>query len=256
MEMNIKITPGLAEIIGIYVGDGYLRYEGRRKELDISGSYEEKGYYDNHVIPLFSKTFNISITGKFFPSRNTYGIVVRDRSILEILKELGFPSGNKSVIIRIPNIIKYSDKEEILTSFIRGYFDTDGCVCFRNRKGGKNYSEYRQKYHYHARILLTSVSEHLIEDLGVMLNTLGFTFNVSCRKPRQQNWNKAFTIALVGENNLEKWINIIGTKNPVKYSRYLIWKKFGFNPPHTTFEQRINILGGKLDPYLIYGPVV
>ena len=37
---EISLTPDLAEVIGIYVGDGYLRYSGRRKELDISGSYE------------------------------------------------------------------------------------------------------------------------------------------------------------------------------------------------------------------------
>ena len=53
----MKITPELAEIFGIHVGDGYLRYHGRTKELDISGSYEEKSYYDNHMIPLFNKTF-------------------------------------------------------------------------------------------------------------------------------------------------------------------------------------------------------
>ncbi len=33
-------------------------------------------------------------------------------------------------------------------------------------------------------------------------------------------------------------------------------EKFGFNPPHTTFEQRINILDGKIDPHSMYGPVV
>ncbi|MDO8656097.1 MAG: LAGLIDADG family homing endonuclease [Nanoarchaeota archaeon] len=254
--MNINITPELAEIIGIYIGDGYLRYEGSRKELDISGGYEEKEYYDNHVIPLCNQTFNISITGKFFPSRSTYGFVIRDRSVLEIFKEMGFPSGNKSAIIKIPDIIKYSDNKEIITRFLRGYFDTDGCVCFRNRKGGKSYSVYQQKYHYHSRILLTSVSEYLIEDLNVMLTTLGFKFNISSRTPKQHNWNKTFTIAIVGKDNLERWIALIGMKNTVKLSRYLIWKKFGFNPPHTTFEQRLNILDEKISPFELYGPVV
>ena len=177
--MKIDITPELAEIIGIYVGDGYLRYEGARKELDISGGYEEKEYYDNHVIPLCNKTFNISIIGKFFPSRSTYGFVIRNRSVLEIFKEIGFPSGNKSVIIRIPDSIKYSKNTEIITRFLRGYFDTDGCVCFRNRKGGENYTFFKQKYHYHSRIILSPVSKALVEDLKVMLTQLGFTFNIS-----------------------------------------------------------------------------
>lgn len=52
---NIKINIELAEICGIHVGDGYLRNDGRRREFDISGSIEEKEYYDWHVIPLFKK---------------------------------------------------------------------------------------------------------------------------------------------------------------------------------------------------------
>lgn len=155
---NITITPQLAEIIGIYSGDGYLRYKGKRKELDISGGYEEKEYYDTHVIPLFSKFFHILIEGKFFPSRATYGFVIRERSVLKLFQQLNFPSGNKSLIIRIPDCIKYSTDKNVITSFIRGYFDTDGCLTFRNRKGGRTYSQFKQKYHYHPRILLTSVS--------------------------------------------------------------------------------------------------
>ncbi len=251
-----NITPELAEIIGIYVGDGYLRYEGTRKELDISGGYEEKEYYDGHVIPLVNKTFNTSLTGKFFPSRSTYGFVIRDRSVLKIFKELGFPSGNKSTIIKIPDIIKYSNDKEIIVHFLRGYFDTDGCICFRNRRGGKSYSAYQQKYHYHPRIILASVSKPLVEDLRVILTQLGFTFNIFVKESKQKNWNTSFHITLVGKLNLERWMALVGMKNTAKHSRHLIWKKFGFNPPHTTFEQRINILDGKLDPHSMYGPVV
>ena len=54
--MNIL---NLAEICGIHAGDGYLRGgEGNsRWELDISGSVEEKEYYDLHVKRLFEKVF-------------------------------------------------------------------------------------------------------------------------------------------------------------------------------------------------------
>jgi len=74
-----NISPELAEVCGIHAGDGYLRNDGKRKEWDISGNVEEKEYYDNHVIPLFNKTFSLNIKGRFFPHRNTYGFVIRDR---------------------------------------------------------------------------------------------------------------------------------------------------------------------------------
>ena len=146
-EIKIKITPELAEIAGIHAGDGYLRYEGKRKELDISGGYEEKGYYDNHVIPLFNNVFDLTIRGKFFPSRGTYGFVVRDKNVLKIFEKLFFPSGSKSVSVKVPSIILSGDFS-IITSFLRGFFDTDGCLTFRNRHGAGSYSEFKKTYHY------------------------------------------------------------------------------------------------------------
>ena len=46
-------------------------------------------------------------------------------------------------------------------------------------------------------------------------------------------------------------MKLIGIKNPVKLTRYLVWKKFGFCPPHTNLQQRKDILNGKLNIYNI-----
>lgn len=35
--------------------------------------------------------------------------------------------------------------------------------------------------------------------------------------------------------------------NPVHLTKYDIWKKFGFCPPRTKLQQRIDILEGKID---------
>ena len=44
----------------------------------------------------------------------------------------------------------------------------------------------------------------------------------------------------------------IGFNNYAKYSKYEVWKKFGFCPPYTTLKQRKKILNGELDPYSFY----
>ena len=69
--MMVKISLELAELCGIHAGDGYLRDDGQRRELDLSGNVEEKEYYEGHIIPLLKKEFKININGKEFPSRNT-----------------------------------------------------------------------------------------------------------------------------------------------------------------------------------------
>ncbi len=119
--MHIKVTPDMAEAIGIFVGDGYLRYAGSRKEVDISGNIEEKEYYDNHVVPLFRRIFGITINAKYFPSRNTYGIVTYNREIINAFKDLGFPSGAKGTIVKIPQQLFNCKKEDVYNKFLRGY---------------------------------------------------------------------------------------------------------------------------------------
>ena len=255
IEMKeIDLTPDLVEAVGIYVGDGYLRYAGRRKELDISGSYEEKEYYDSHVIPLFSSVFNIQISGRFFPSRKTYGFVIRDRNVLEVFKNLGLPSGNKSKKIFIPKEIMDHTEPNIHYRFLRGYFDTDGCLTFMKRCG-RSYTKNKQIYHYYPRILLTSVSEKLLRDVQILLDKYNFRSYSTVYKHKQEKWNDTHRKNLVGTKNLKRWMNLIGTKNQTKYSRFLIWEKHGFCPTNTTFNQRINILNGKLDILSFYGPV-
>jgi len=122
---KFKIDNSIAEICGIHAGDGYLRNDGRRAEWDISGSIDETGYYNKQIIPLFNSAFNLEIKGRFFPGRNTYGFVIRDKKIIRFAHEvLGFPYGNKSLKVEVPKFIL--ENKKLIPSFLRGYFDTDG----------------------------------------------------------------------------------------------------------------------------------
>ena len=57
----MDLSPGLAEICGIHAGDGHLRKRGNKTELEIGGSIEEKDYYNNHIVSLFEKVFQINV---------------------------------------------------------------------------------------------------------------------------------------------------------------------------------------------------
>ena len=45
-------------------------------------------------------------------------------------------------------------------------------------------------------------------------------------------------------------MQLIGIKNEVKLSRYLVWKEHGFCPTNLTLGQREDILKGKTDSFL------
>lgn len=156
------LNADFAEICGIHAGDGYLRNDGKRIELDISGNVQEKNYYNNYIIPLFSNFFNISIEGKHFKSRNTYGFVIRNKKVVEKLHSVGFPYGKKTPTVKAPQFILESNNKELYSNFLRGLFDTDGSLSFDKRRG--NYKEFNKKYHVEPRINITTVSKKLSDD--------------------------------------------------------------------------------------------
>ncbi|MBI2499113.1 hypothetical protein HYV88_02625 [Candidatus Woesearchaeota archaeon] len=237
----INITPELAEICGIHVGDGYLRGPNKRVELDISGNVEERGYYDENVKNIFKKTFGIDIKCRFFNSRNTYGFVIRDRSINKFMHELGFPYGKKSTTIQVPEVIKTSSDKTIISGFLRGYFDTDGCLFLLKRKG--KYREFKRTHHHYPIIRFSTVSLNLHKDIIELLSKIGFSKIARyLYHPKSIRENIKYYITLYGYNNTERFFQEVGSKNPVKLSRLLVWKKLGYCPAHTTLKEREEML--------------
>jgi len=241
----------IAEISGIHAGDGYLRIRASKHEVDISGNIEEKDYYDNHVIPLFNDLFKIRIKGKFFQPRNTYGFRIHNRNVANLLIDLGFPNGYKTTKVKIPEQILNSDNKSLIKRFLRGYFDTDGGLIF-----SKKPYKFKSNKHYYPIIIFTTVSKNLVRNLEIIFKKLNLKFCKYIDIRKEKNWNDETIFRFSGIKNLNFFINKIGIKNPSKYSRYLIWKKFGFCPPNTTYQQRKDILSGKLDPNSFYEPIV
>ncbi len=244
----------LAEISGIHAGDGYLRNKDYRREWDISGSIDEKGYYDNHIIPLFNRIFNLNIKGRFFPHRNTYGFVLRDRKIIEFAHDiLGFPYGAKSLVVKVPQFV--IQNSPLIPHFLRGYFDTDGCFSC-GKKYGK-YCEFKRTFHFYPRVVLTTVSKYLSRDIAKLLNLIEADFCFHTYQPRRKTESLKYRYEINGNIRVPSFIKLIKPKNNTKMSRFLIWQKFGICPTNITFQQRKDILLGKIDPFIFYkGPVV
>jgi len=241
-----EITPQLAEICGIHAGDGYLRNDGEHVELDISGHInEDRLYYDEHVAPLFGNVFGIKLSPREFPARRTYGFVSGKRMIVKYFHEfLGFPYGAKTYTVMAPQVIIQSRDREVYAGFLRGLFDTDGCLNFRRTYGTYKNVTFKRTHHTYPRIMFSTVSKSLAIDVIKMLDFLGIKYRSYVVAPSKENEATKFRIQACGKKTLEKWMEKIGFKNPNQITRYEVWKKLGFCPPNTTLDERIQMLKG------------
>ena len=250
----LKKTPEIAEICGAFIGDGWI--ESRKTSLYITGDKtEDKPYYDNHLVKLFSK--NISkIKPKAFPYWNVYGLALYKRKQIEELLELGLIPGKKNNKVRIPKWIINSKNKKILCSVLRGIFDTDGSF-FCKKDYGKWKKEYRKLHHCQPRISIKVVSKYLIKDIIILVDKLGLEYNnPNPWKSKRSNELEVYTFEINSLGSIKKWFEkIVKPANEKHKTKYEIWKKFGFVPPFTSLEERKKILIGEINPDKYYAGV-
>ena len=127
----------LAEFIGIFLGDGSFR---NKYQITISYNHRtEKGYaaYIRRIVyKLFGLRSNVRIRKKYGSAE----AVVTSSNLVDYLrKETGLSYGNSRNQLILPGWISRNKKYKI--GFIRGIFDSEGCVYgHMYRSGSKSYS--------------------------------------------------------------------------------------------------------------------
>ncbi len=249
ITITTKLTPELAEIMGILMGDGHLGIDLDYKQyaLNICGNMNEDYEHYDYINYLFYKIFNTKLRLSNWIERNAIMARIGSKAILTFFDEIGFPIGNKNDNANIPNLIKKSSSKHKI-NFLRGLADTDFCLTFKRTS--------KNSVHKYPVIKGSFKSKDLIEDLVKLLTALNIPFSiVRDEKAFDKRFNKCDlkqVIYINGIKNLELWMAKIGFNNYAKYSRYEVWKKFGFCPAYTTLEQRKKILNGGLNPYSFY----
>lgn len=183
-----QMSSELAEETGIHLGDGCMSFN--RNYFSVKTNKTEERYVTNFLFPLYKKLYNIDL--KLMRLKSVSGFEFYSQALCEFKnKVLGIPYGEKVERIEVPELILETKDKEIYRAFIRGLFDTDGCVCVVK----KDYPV----------ISITVNSKKLIEKTAEMLRLLGFI----------PYYNRN-TICLNGEIMLEKWIKEINSSNFVK----------------------------------------
>ena len=188
IKLPSEMSPELAEEIGTHLGDGCLSLN--RNYFSVKTNKKEEDYMVNFLFPLYKKLYNLDLKLMRLPS--VIGFEVYSRALFDFKnKVLKIPYGNKVEKIEVPNVITESKNKKVYRAFIRGLFDTDGCVNIIKSK--KNYPV----------ITFTIKSEKLILQTKEMLIKLGFI-------PYAGKWR----IDVNGNFMLNKWLKEIGSNNP------------------------------------------
>jgi len=241
----------IAEICGAIIGDGWI--QSNEQSFFLAGDLtEDKEYYDNYISKIISKEL-FPVEPREFPYWNVYGIGIYKREIVKKLLDWGLPKGKKVDTAKIPIWIINSN-EKIIFAFLRGFFDTDGCV-FCQKDYTKYAKDFGKKYHSKIRLRISNISKKLMDDTFTLCKKVGLRCLLRTTKGGFKNNRNNSDVYILEINELKsiyKWFNEIKPSNPKHTTKYLIWKKFNFCPPYTKINQRKDILKKKINPYDLY----
>lgn len=229
LQKAIKIpkmlTPDLAEIVGLHIGDGHLGY---RKDkycyvIQLMGNPKtEKLHYDNYISKIWKSVFNIDVNSRNYPNK-CYGFQVYSKAIGTFFnKVLEMPIGKKSKTIRIPNLIKKTCKKGIskeMISCIRGIIDTDFFV--NNDRGQIVLGAW-----FASKNLVLDLKEYLtLLDIQPRVKLDNYYYDSSCKKYLTRH-----RISIRRKEDIARYIKLIGTNNPKIYKKLQDFKHITYAP--------------------------
>ena|SRR3989344_6162587 len=192
-----KVSVELAEMIGIHFGDGSL-YKDKKYNYVItySGNLKSDKEYMDFIFKLFFKLFNIHLKKSINPKNNSITLTLRSKDLFYFYKDcLKLPVGKKKDL-SIPYYIK--DNKKFLIAFLRGLFDTDGCVTLQ--KSGK--------YRY-PLIKICTKHENFANEIS---KSLAFLYIPSFITKKENLGSGAYDVT-IRNVNARKFLRIIGSKN-------------------------------------------
>lgn len=188
-----EMSPELAEELGIHLGDGCLSLN--KNYFSVKTNKKEREYMKSFIFPLYKKLYNLDL--KLMELESVVGFEIYSAAFFEFKnKILKIPYGNKVEKILVPDAVLKTKNKQIYCAFIRGLFDTDGCVNIIKSKS--NYPV----------VTFTIKSQGLINQVKEMLVRLGFI-------PSAGRWK----IDLNGHIMVNKWLKEIGSNNPKNLAR-------------------------------------
>lgn len=196
----------LAEEVGWHLGDGSMNFYKGKGFYQLRGHLvDDKSHYDRRIAPVFDELFSIKPSLRVMQKTGVYGFQVWSDDLVKFKCSLGLPLGKKTDF-SIPHfILRHTITKR---AFVRGFFDTDGCLYIQNKRG-KPYP----------RVEMGSISERLMKQLSTVLLSLGFKPTLFREDRSRQGWHDFWRIRINGLEQTMKWFHDIEPQNGKFYAK-------------------------------------
>ena len=203
----MKITNGVAELVGALIGDGYIYRKNRKYQIGFVGNPKTD-------VELFERLKELILIewkkdAKIKVRAGGLRMVIDSKEICDFLiNDLNIPHGEgKCEKVFIPEqIIYYWD---LVKYTIRGIMDTDGTVFVSKKPGIEKYPTME----------ITTTSPVLANQLRNILLKKGFRVANIRKSKSKLSKRLAYRVPLHGKENIKKWLEKIGFSNKYKRER-------------------------------------
>ncbi|VVB67823.1 LAGLIDADG-like domain protein [Candidatus Norongarragalina meridionalis] len=204
MQVTIpeEFSHDLAEETGLHAGDGSMNYYSGNGLYSLRGNKKtDAAFYSEIVLPLYEQIYSFRpILRKW---REVIGFQVASSVLVAFKQQLGLPIGPKNEL-PIPKWVWDNGFE---TDFVRGVFETDGCVYLENKNGRK-----------YPRMEISTTSEQLAKDLAVAIEKQGIPTSY-WKQSYSNDWKPLHHVCVRGIENTRRWMEKIGTNHPTQKAK-------------------------------------
>ena len=200
MKFNkFQLSEELAELIGAFIGDGFIGRYGKNPgyHVEFVGSPKHDKKYYNYLSKIIIKNFNVK--PRFKIHQGALRMLITYKEFYNFFEGMGFPCGLKNKTVKIPSNLYDS---ELVKYVIRGIFDTDGFLFLDKR------TIYNEPY---ARIGFSTKSKKLFQQVKKLF--LKRNYKIYSRVDKRAD---IYHIEIYGNKQIRRWISEFGFSNTDK----------------------------------------
>ena len=204
--VTITLNNDTAYLAGVIAGDGHIsasykscdkRFKDYKINIDISDKEYLRRIFEIIKTIIPTKT-SLTIPRQRGNRIQRLSMALRNKELFLFFTEtLGIPSGKKSQIVKVPELILNSDIE-LQKQFLAGYFDTDGGF-----RGGT--------------LGFTTASHNMQKDVSKLLDELKIRY--SLEKWFNKKYSKTYYGIRLKKSEIDNFLNILPLRNFEKLER-------------------------------------